>query len=398
MIRDRFAHARSAPVSRRAVIAGFLAAGAAAPARAARPDFVDDRFDVAFLFTADVHACRLADGPSSLCEEQGKTHHALQRHVAGINRVHHHRWPHAIDGSPTGLNGAGEPIALPLGLVVGGDITDDAGGRVERPGRSMRQPGQPRVLPSDSRQLVQFDQLYRQTASGDGVRFPVYVGLGNHDLDRDGPPEAFDWYRETLRAYVKLTHMRGPDYHPPVPVTSYDAQNDCYSWDWGGLHLVQTHRGPGDTTKGAADSLPWIARDLAGRAGDGRPVIIIQHYGWDPFSAERWEPENRTFTVDGSGAPHWWGESEWQAAYEVLRPYNVVAVLHGHEHENTLHYRWHGLDVFKPRAGFLGGLAIVRVTERFMDVAFAEVAHDSGDLRFTGAFAKDLPAWRPERQ
>ena len=41
-------------------------------------------------------------------------------------------------------------------------------------------------------------------------------------------------------------------------------------------------------------------------------------------------------------------------------------------------------------------LAIVRVTERFMDVAFAEVVDDSGDLRFTGAFGKDLPAWRGE--
>ena len=51
-----------------------------------------------------------------------------------------------------------------------------------------------------------------------------------------------------------------------------------------------------------------------------------------------------------------------------------------------------GPRLFKPRAGFLGGLAIVRVTERFMDVAFAEVVDNSGDLRFTGAFGKELPA------
>jgi cytolysin (calcineurin-like family phosphatase) len=123
-------------------------------------------------------------------------------------------------------------------------------------------------------------------------------------------------------------------------------------------------------------------------------VIFCQHYGWDPFSAERWDPEAKTFDAHGSGPPHWWGEHEWDAAYEVLRPYNVIAVLHGHEHENTLHYRWRGIDVFKPRAGFLGGLAIVRVTERFMNVAFAEVVDESGDLRFTGAFGKDLPDWR----
>lgn len=394
MMRDRFAHSRAAPISRRAVLAGLAGSGATAPMWTARPSFAGGRFDVTFVFTSDVHACRLADGLNPHCVEQGKTPDALRHHVAGINRVHDHRWPDAIDGSPTGLNGAGQPIALPLGLVVGGDITDDAGGRVEHPGRALPQPGQPRVLPSDSRQLVQFHELYVHSASGDGMRFPVYVGLGNHDLDRDGPPDAFDWYRDSMRDYVKLIHMRGPDYHPPVPVASYHAPTDCYSWDWGELHLVQTHRYPGDTTKGALDSLPWIARDLASRAGDGRPVIIVQHYGWDPFSAERWDPEARTFSVDGSGPPRWWGESEWQAAHEVLQPYNVIAVLHGHEHGNTLHYRWQRLDVFKPRAGFLGGLVIVRVTERFMDVAFAEVVGASGDLRFTGAFAKDLPAWR----
>ncbi len=40
---------------------------------------------------------------------------------------------------------------------------------------------------------------------------------------------------------------------------------------------------------------PWIERDLATWAGDGRPVIICQHYGWDPFSAEHWDPEAKTF-------------------------------------------------------------------------------------------------------
>jgi cytolysin (calcineurin-like family phosphatase) len=398
MIRDRFAHARVAPVSRRAVMAGFLATMAAAPARASRQSSVGNRFDVAFLFTADVHACRLADGLNPRCGEQGKTEEALRRHVNAINRAHHHRWPHAIDGSPTGLHGAGEPIALPLGLVIGGDITDDAGGQVEHPGRPLAQPGQPHVLPSDSRQLVQFNQLYRQTASGEGVRFPVYVGLGNHDLDRDGPPQAFNWYRETLRRYVKLMHMRSPDYHPPVPVTSYDAQSDCYSWDWGELHLVQAHRYAGDTEKGAIDSLPWIERDLARHASEGRPVIVIQHYGWDSFSTERWDPAKKTFTADGAGPPHWWGESQRQAAYEVLRPYNVVAVLHGHEHENTLRYQWRGLDVIKPRAAFLGGFAILRVTERFMDVVFAEVVDDAGNLRFTKAFTKSLSPWRSARR
>jgi cytolysin (calcineurin-like family phosphatase) len=379
-------------VSRRTLVTGFAAALATAPAT--RAPGAAGRFDVTFLFTSDVHACRMAHGLSPHCKDEGKTDHALRRHVAGMNRVHHHRWPKAIHGAPTGLHGAGEPMTQPLGLVIGGDMTDDGGGQVAHPGGPLPQPGQPKLLPGDGRQLVQFSEHYRQAASGDSIRFPAYLGLGNHDLDQDGPTGAFDWYREELRDYVKLNHRRAPGYRPPAPVASYDDQSDCYSWDWGELHLVQAHRHAGDTAKGAVDSLPWIARDLAERASDGRPVIVIQHYGWDPFSAERWDPALKTFTATGAGPPHWWGEDEWQAMREALRPYNVIAVLHGHEHENTLHYRWRGLDVIKPRAGFLGGFAILRITDRFMDVVFAEVTDAAGDLRFTKAFAKKMPAWR----
>ena len=135
--------------------------------------------------------------------EEGKTDHALRRHVAGINRVHHHRWPKDIDGAPTGLHGAGEPIALPRGLVLGGDMTDDGGGQVAHPGGPLPRPGHANLLPGDGWQLAQFSEHYRQGAGGDSMRHPAYLGLGNHDLDQDGPTEALDWYREELRGYVK---------------------------------------------------------------------------------------------------------------------------------------------------------------------------------------------------
>src|SRR5690606_8617485 len=292
MIDDRFAPPGAMAGSRRAVLRGLAAAlaGAAGPAWATTVS-VGDPFDVTFLFTNDIHACRVQHGLNPNCFDEGKTDRALRRHVAGINRVHQHRWPKDIAGTPTGLRGAGERIAVPRGLVLGGDMTDDGGGQTRHPGGPLPRPGHAHLLPGDGRQLVQFNEHYRPGATDDSVSIPVYPGLGNPGRNQDGPSDAFDWYREELRGYVKANHMRAPGYEPPVPVTSYDEQSDSYSWDWDGLHLVQAHRCMGDTTKGAVDNLPWIERDLAAHAGDGRPVIICQHYGWDPFSAEHWDPE-----------------------------------------------------------------------------------------------------------
>ena len=133
-------------VSRRTLVTGFAAALAAAPAT--RAGVAAGRFDVTFLFTNDIHACRMAHGLSPHCKDEGKTDHALRRHVAGINRVHHHRWPKAINGAPTGLHGAGEPIAQPRGLVIGGDMTDDGGGQVAHPGGPCLNPATPICCPA----------------------------------------------------------------------------------------------------------------------------------------------------------------------------------------------------------------------------------------------------------
>ena len=331
-----------------------------------------------FVFTNDIHTCRMGDGLSPNCAEEGKTDANLLRHIAGINNVAAHRWPTEIGGAPTGLAGAGTAIATPLGIVVGGDMTDDGGGQV--------------ALPEEGSQLRQFSQRYQQGTGPDRVHFPVYTGLGNHDLDQDGRPPNVDWYRRELRDYVEMNHRSSVFFKPPVPVTNYDPITDNYSWDWGGLHLVQTHKFAGDVSKGAIDSLPWLKADLAAYAGDGRPVVLFQHFGWDPFSTEVWDPAARTFDDTGDGEPHWWSEAQREALHAAIRDYNVVAVFHGHQHESALVYSWRGLDLFKPKAAYMGGLGVVRVTDRFIDVVLAEVVGDAGQLTFTNAFSRPISA------
>ncbi|RUV31986.1 MAG: twin-arginine translocation signal domain-containing protein [Mesorhizobium sp.] len=332
--------------------------------------------DATFLFVADVHACRMASGLSPNCQQEGKTDAALLRSVAALNAIGEKDWPAEINGIGTGLRSAGSRIGTPLGLVVGGDMTDDGGGQVTQP--------------SEGTQLLQFSQRYQQGVGPDRVHMPVYVGLGNHDLDQNGPPQHVDWYRREMRDYVEINHRAGVFFKPPVPATSYDVDTDCYSWDWGGLHLVQTHRFAGDAGHGAVSSLPWLERDLATYAADRRPVILYQHYGWDVFSTERWNAAKSTFDDDGTGPPHWWSEADRQALLAALKGYNVVGIFHGHQHETPMIYRRDGLDLFKPKAAYMGGFALARVTSDSMDVVLGEATGDNGEVAFTNAFSKRL--------
>ena len=167
--------------------------------------------DATFLFTADVHTCLVSgDTLSPNCAQEGKTDANLLRHVAAVNRIAEYDWPTEIGGVATGLAGAGKKIATPLGLVIGGDMTDDGGGQVKVPG--------------EGHQLLQFSSRYQQGTGPDRVHFPVYNGLGNHDLDQDGAPPHIDWYRRELRDYVELNHRQTVFYKPPVAVANYDIE------------------------------------------------------------------------------------------------------------------------------------------------------------------------------
>ncbi|MET2827497.1 metallophosphoesterase [Mesorhizobium shangrilense] len=358
------------------------AAGLAATGLAARPAFAQagakiPNVDATFLFVCDVHACRMVGGLSPNCLQEGKTDAALLRNIAALNNIGEKEWPVEIDGAATGLRSAGSRIGIPRGLVVGGDMTDDGGGQITQP--------------SEGTQLLQFSQRYQEGVGPDRVHLPVYVGLGNHDLDQNGPPPHVDWYRREMRDYVEVNHRAGVFFKPPVPATSYDVDTDCYSWDWGGLHLIQTHRFAGDTGHGASSALPWLKQDLATYAADGRPVLLFQHYGWDTFSTERWDPAKSTFDDNGAGSPHWWSEADRQALLATLKGYNIIGIFHGHQHETPMVYSRDGLDLFKPKAVYMGGFALARVSGDGLDLVLGEASGDHGEVNFTNAFRK---SWR----
>lgn len=332
---------------------------------------------VTFIFATDVHAC-LVNGStlSPDCQQEGKTDENLLRNVEAINTIEKMHWPSEINGVRTTLRLAGKHFARPMGVVMGGDLTDDGGGQLKVPG--------------EGRQLQQFTSRYQQGTGPDHIHFPVYAGLGNHDLDQDGTPPNINWYRREMRDYVQMNHRSTVFYKAPVPSEDYDVSSDCYSWDFGGVHLVQLQRFGGDASHGAVSCLDWLKEDLNDYAENRKPVVLFQHYGFDPFSMERWDSKRLTFDLDGDGKPHWWSDADRKALMDVIRPYNVVGIFHGHQHETPMVYSYQGIDVFKPVAAFMGGFAVVNITGKTMEVVLASGNPMGSGVVFTHAFSKQI--------
>jgi hypothetical protein len=203
---------------------------------------------------------------------------------------------------PDGLGGT---VCTPVGVIHGGDMLDDGGG------------------PTAS--------LVWSVFTGDfGVRgegrlcYPVYEIVGNHDGGDGGLPQ------EGVRA--RNRERRG--------LAAVSANGLHYSWNWGGVHFVALNKFSGSGPdperpfnqpwNDPTGSLEFLQDDLRARA-DGRPVILVQHYGFDDFSA-------------GWG---WWSPRDRAATWDAIRDANVVAYLHGHTHGMTF-MKWRGEDIHGP--------------------------------------------------
>ncbi|MBX3596361.1 MAG: metallophosphoesterase [Rhizobiaceae bacterium] len=356
-------------ISRRNFVIGCGAA-IASPSLAA-----GDSKHETFLFISDIHACRMGIGLSANCFNEGKTDANLLRHVKALNGLAGRPWPITVGDSPTNLPSAGKQISVTRGIVVGGDMTDDGGGQTAEP--------------TEGSQILQFARRYQEGKGPDMVHYPVYAGLGNHDLDQDGRPPDIDWYRQEMRDYVRITHESSVFFKAMVPVTNFDPLSESYSWDWGELHLIQLHRFGGDTRKGAISALPWISKDL--QTAGTRPIVLFQHYGWDSFSLERWNPKKSTFDDVGSGEAHWWSPDEQNALLDTISGSNAIGIFHGHEHETPMIYRHGTLDIFKPKAAYLGGFAVAKYGQGTFEVVLGEAIDDRGGVMFTNSLFKAVP-------
>ncbi|MGE5296587.1 MAG: metallophosphoesterase [Solirubrobacterales bacterium] len=211
-------------------------------------------------------------------------------------------------------------------------------------------------------------QRYRELfdVHGQGVlRYKVYELLGNHDL---GGEPADDGFSPHQQEFLERNKSRRDSLH-------YDSRSYHYSWDWGNVHFVGLSVFPGNEPRPVYDrvapwndpkrSLDFLRTDLAGRVGgSGRPVVLCWHYG-----------------LEGWGLEKWWAVQDLENLKQVIQPYNVVLILHGHEHAYK-RYQWQGYDVMMAPApqvdpvesegrkeGRPKGFLVVRFQDDRMDVA-----------------------------
>ena len=171
------------------------------------------------------------------------------------------------------------------------------------------------------------------------------------------------------REFVERNRRRRGD------VFHFDAANYHYSWTWGPLHLVNLNLFPGNRHRPVYDreapwndprhSLDFLRDDLKSQVGDsGRPVVLFWHYG-----------------LRGWGLEKWWTPEDLANLKEAIKPYNIVLILHGHEHAFAS-YEWEGYPVFmcpSPQidrdpntpdvASTPKGFLVVRLIDRELQVA-----------------------------
>jgi cytolysin (calcineurin-like family phosphatase) len=324
-------------------------------------------------------------------------------------------WPKEL-----GLNG--QPIGPVSCLVIAGDLTQDGGGYnfLEQ---VMNLPQEYQGGPS----LSGVHELFDKTAgAGDYTKTtysPVYFGLGNHDLGDSaivvpwvggGKPGAggTDYARDQMWNFICQMHTgvrwRNGKSAAAYPVTAVDSDGSG-SNDWtarsfnyrvnlGPADLIQLHRYGGDSEYGRASGLGWL-KDQLGALGTARPVIIVQHYQFQPPMID----------VD-------WTDAQRDALLEVLAPYNVIALLTGHIHNPPDHFPYQApipgtsdyLNEFRPGCAFNDpaippsqGFIAVRVTPPGDTLAgpvpgsltIARGSTASGAVAWTNSAAIEFSPW-----
>jgi cytolysin (calcineurin-like family phosphatase) len=317
-------------MKRREFIGGITFAAIALQLQSCRTLFGKST-DVTFFVAADTHF----DPPPETDQ---------YFHIRAMNNIPgNYTWPAVINGKPTAFKSINQKVQEPAGVILAGDILDKA----------------------DPSALMLFRQRYEKGTGDKQIHFSVYAGLGNHDVDPVIDEPLKTQGRKRMLSYIE-SRYKGAD--APVVVDNFDPCSYSYSWSWGDLHLVQTHLFAGSSVDNRPGNLEWLSADLAHYAYGNKPVVIFQHYGFDPWALT------------------WWTDNDRKNLFRLLKQYNVVAIFAGHTH-TVINMKYKGVNIFQvnnawPDTDGNGSFAIVRITDSFIDMATCRWINDKGTIEW----------------
>jgi len=252
--------------------------------------------DVTFIATSDSHYDAFEN------EDRNARNWATIEHMNAIAGV---AWPEELGGGM---------IGRPLGVVVLGDLIDDGDRQMD--GKNQTEP-----------QWTFYTEDFGLDGTDGRLKYPVLETWGNHD----GPPvgkERFGFSTQTHLVARNRERLR-------KGLLEHLSENGLHgSWDWGPVHLVTAGIYPADEQHqdvrynrvwhDPQGALAFLRKDLEEHVGDsGRPVLVMAHCGFDT---------------------DWWHKDDWKAFYEAVRPYNVIAYLHGHSGTGLKRYKPEGVE------------------------------------------------------
>lgn len=214
----------------------------------------------------------------------------------------------------------GGKVNEPRGVIMTGDLTDN---------------GKPE-------EWVKYIEHWGLTGKEGLINFPVFEGAGNHD----GAPSSDD--DDADKGFVRQQIIKRNSERPGITNVSENGLH--YSWDWDSVHFVMLNEyaglekeepyggNPGFNRKEqrygnpAENSLQFLRKDLETQIGDSkRPVVLLQHYGFDGFALHPW-----------GGNAAWWTEEHAMRLWETIEGYNVIAILSGHDGSEAI-LNWNGI-------------------------------------------------------
>jgi hypothetical protein len=185
------------------------------------------------------------------------------------------------------------------------------------------------LVAGDLTENARIDELQQYRSSFGDYRGFLFDGLGNHDYGNEPTGE------EVIQCALDPNACRDParvrnEVRKRRQARISGRRDLHYSWDWHDVHFVQLNLFAGDYPTSDLDptdpslctadpmgALSFLATDLELRVGSSRrPVVLIQHYGWDNVSLK----------------PAWWQERQREELWRVIAPYNVIAFFTGHAH------------------------------------------------------------------